>query len=232
MPRRGIGTQGDRGADGRSQRIAATRPLRRDAIENRRRLLEAAARVFALHGLDSPVEEVAHAAGVGVGTLYRHFPTKEALIEQLVSDFFESVIDAGRQAMQATDGSGFETFVRHTISLQASHRECISRLWQAHARETEIAEFDQLLDILLTRAQTAGRIRNDCTSADVMVVFWAARGIIEAGGQVAPQACHRHLDIIEAGLRPDAAALDHPPLTSGQKASRTRSTACGEREKH
>jgi hypothetical protein len=52
-----------------------------------------------------------------------------------------------------------------------------------------------------------------------MVLFWAARGIIEAGGQVAPQACHRHLDIIVAGLRPDAAALDHPPLTSGKKAT-------------
>ena len=172
-----------RGANGQSQRIEADRPLRRDAVENRRRVLEAAANVFAVHGLDAPVEDIAQAAGVGMGTLYRRFPTKEALIEQLVGDFFESVLDAGRQAMHATDGSGFETFVRHTVSLQASHRGCISRLWQNPVPETVVAEFDHLLDHLLKRAQTVGRIRTDCTSADVMMLFWAARGIIEAGGR-------------------------------------------------
>jgi AcrR family transcriptional regulator len=213
MPAKHAGSTGVLDASGRPQRSEAARPLRRDALENRRRVIEAAARVFAVHGLEAPVEEIARAAGVGMGTVYRRFPNKEALIEELVSEFFESVVDAARQAMHATDGSGFETLVRQTVALQASHQGCVSRLWQTPAKETHAAEFDQLLDDLLKRAQTAGRIRSDCTSADVMMVFWAARGIIEAGEQVAPEAWRRHLDFILAGLRPDAAALERPPLT-------------------
>jgi AcrR family transcriptional regulator len=84
MPGRRTGITDARGATGQSQRVEADRPLRRDAIENRRRVLDAAATVFAAHGLDAPVEEIAHAAGVGMGTLYRRFPNKEALIEQLM----------------------------------------------------------------------------------------------------------------------------------------------------
>ena len=62
------------------------RPLRRDAAENRRRLLDAATEVFSAHGLDGSVEEVARVAGVGMGTLYRRFPTKQDLIDTLVGD--------------------------------------------------------------------------------------------------------------------------------------------------
>ena len=198
------GSTGARSAIGQSRRSESGRPLRRDALENRRRVLEAAARIFAVHGLDAPVEEIAHAAGVGMGTVYRRFPNKEALIEEIVSEFFESVVAAAQEAMQAADGSGFETFVRQTVSLQASHRGCVSRLWRTSEKEARAAEFDRLLEQLLEQAKTAGRIRTDTTPADVMMVFWAARGIIEAGEQAAAQALRRYLDIVVAGLRPEA----------------------------
>lgn len=205
MPDRRAGTRDAVDPVDPSAQTEADRPLRRDAQENRRRVLEAAAQVFAVHGLDAPVEEIAQAAGVGMGTLYRRFPTKEALIDQLVNDFFDTVLAAGRQALEATDGTGFESFVRQTVLLQASHRGCISRLWRDAVPERVVAEVRRLLAELLERAKSSGRIRSDCSTTDVMVLFWAARGIIEAGGEAAPQACNRHLDIVLAGLRCDAA---------------------------
>ena len=76
------------GAPGREDRGAPlpSRPQRADAVKNRRRILEAAEEVFASQGVSAPVDLVAEQAGVGVGTLYRHFPTKEALIEAIVVD--------------------------------------------------------------------------------------------------------------------------------------------------
>jgi AcrR family transcriptional regulator len=198
------------------------RPLRRDADENRRRVLAAAAEVFAVQGLDAPVEAIAQAAGVGMGTLYRRFPTKEALIEQLVSDLFESVLEAGRRALEAAGGHGLETFLRHTARLQQTHRGCVSRLWESPLPEAFLVELDQILALLLAQAQSAGLIRGDCVPTDLTVLMWASRGLVEATNGSAPQAWERHLDIVMAGLRPGAAPLEHPPLSQELRVSITR----------
>jgi AcrR family transcriptional regulator len=198
------------------------RPLRRDAEANRRRLLEAATEIFAAHGLDAPVEEIAHSAGVGMGTLYRRFPTKEALIEQLVQDVFEQVIDAGRRALEAADGTGLERFIADTVRLQHAQRGCLARMWGVALRESYTTEFDRILGALLERAQAEGRVRSDVVVTDLNLVFWALRGIMETTGDLGAKACQRHVDLILAGLRPGAAPLPHPPLTREERLEPTR----------
>src|ERR1700685_427020 len=97
----------------RTRPTEASRPrqLRRDAAEHREPLLDAATQVFASQGLNASVEEIARVAGVGMGTLYRRFPTKEALIEELVRQQLVDVIDAGDTAKRLPDGVGLEAFL-------------------------------------------------------------------------------------------------------------------------
>src|SRR5690349_10916702 len=83
--------------------VPTERPLRADARRNRERVLEAARAVFAEHGRDAQMDDVAKKAGVGVGTVYRHFPTKEALIEALVVDSFQKIALRAEAALQADD---------------------------------------------------------------------------------------------------------------------------------
>src|SRR5271156_373221 len=87
------------------------RPLRQDAARNRDRLLAAAAEVFDAQGLDASVTDIARVAGVGIGTLYRRFPTKEALIDALVHDVLDATIQMARDASVAADGTGLEQFL-------------------------------------------------------------------------------------------------------------------------
>jgi AcrR family transcriptional regulator len=187
--------------------------LRRDAELNRRRVLDAAAEVFSVRGLEAPVEEIANAAGVGMGTLYRRFANKEALIEQLVNDLFERVLEAGRRAVGAENGTGLEVFLRQTVQLQETHRGCLARLWESPIPDAFLVEFDQLLNLLLSQAQSAGRIRSDCAATDLSVVLWASQGVVEATSGWGRKAWERHLDIVLSGLRPGASPLSHPPIS-------------------
>src|ERR1700755_2325810 len=108
---------------------AADRPLRRDAEQNRRRLLDAAAEVFAEHGLEAGVDEIARVAGVGMGTLYRRFPTKDALIEELVRELLVEMLQAARDAHREPDGGGLVTFLYAIGTQQASGLGFLPRVW-------------------------------------------------------------------------------------------------------
>ena len=110
--------------------IGAPRPLRRDAAENRSRLLAAASQVFDEQGLDAGVEEIARVAGVGMGTLYRRFPTKDALIDALVTDLLDAMIELAREAALRPDGLGLEYFLEGASDYQARNPGCLPRLWR------------------------------------------------------------------------------------------------------
>ena len=109
-------------AEGRSGPATATlgRPMRSDALKNRERLLVAAGRVFEEKGLEASVADVARAAGVGMGTLYRRFPSKEALIEALVSEVLEATIAMAQDAAARPDGTGLEHFLRRRARIRRS----------------------------------------------------------------------------------------------------------------
>jgi AcrR family transcriptional regulator len=191
----------------------AVKSLRRDAAENRTRLLDAAAQVFAEGGLDASVEEVARVAGVGMGTLYRRFPTKDALIAQLVRDLLQEVLDLARAAAERKDGTGLETFLFACGAVQASRRGCLSRLWNDPDSVAIKNECRAAISILVDDAREHGQIRADATRTDIDLIFWSLRAVIEVSAGVSETGWRRHVAIMIAGLRPSAAPLSEPALT-------------------
>jgi AcrR family transcriptional regulator len=199
----------------------AERSRRSDAAANRERLLGAARTVFAEHGLDGSVEEVARVAGVGMGTLYRRFPTKQALIDELVGGVRLELLETARRAERLDDGRGLEQLLQSVGELQATQLGCLSRLWDHSDAELDaMRDFRRIVRCLLATAQDHHRVRPDVTSTDITVVFWSLRGVIETTRTVAPEAWRRHLELLTAGLRPAADGRDEPlrhrPLSETQ----------------
>jgi AcrR family transcriptional regulator len=192
--------------------VGPARPLRRDAAENRERLLAAARQVFDAQGLNAGVEEVARVAGVGMGTLYRRFPTKDALIEALVHEVLTNIIRLAVEAGSRPDGSGLEYFLQAASAHQAEHRGCLPRLWW-HTDDEMVRQARGLIAGLLADAKRHFRVRQDLTSTDLTMVLWSTRGVIETTHSVAPEAWRRHLDLLLAGMRPSPEALPHRPLS-------------------
>lgn len=186
--------------------------LRRDAADNQQRLLEAAVAEFNEHGMDACVEQIAARAGVGIGTFYRRFGTKDALVARLVDDVQVQLIESAKATVATGAGDGLEHFLRELATVLVDHRGSLSRLWSgtttAHA-----AALRPLVPQLLRIAQREGTIRGDVHSNDVTVLMWSLRSIIEIAGDAAAVACQRHLDLALAGMRPGAAVLTHPPLS-------------------
>jgi AcrR family transcriptional regulator len=192
------------------------RPLRSDAAENRQHLLDAAGKVFAAHGLDASVEEIARVAGVGIGTLYRRFPTKDALITALVQDVLDTIFELAQAAITQPDGTGLERFLEASSAYQAKHPGCLPRLWNTDSEHESIQQVRRIIAALLDDAKRHGRVRAELTSTDLTMIMWSVRGVIETIGAVAPQAWRRHLDILVAGLRPAGEPLAHRPISRGQ----------------
>ncbi len=197
-----------------SPTTVAGRPIRSDAVRNRERLLAAAGQVFEEKGLAASVADVARAAGVGMGTLYRRFASKEALIEALVSDVLEATIAMAREAAECPDGTGLEHFLEASSSYQAEHLGCLPKLWNTDHHLVRTAR--DLIAELLSGAQEHGRVRTDLTGTDISLVMWSIRGVLETTGTNAPEAWRRHLDLLIAGMRPAADVLPHRPISQDQ----------------
>jgi len=193
----------------------SVKALRRDAAENRERLLEAAQKIFAERGLEACVDEVARVAGVGTGTLYRRFPTKEALINELVRDLTGQILELARKAQGAPEGTGLERFLYDAGDLLSANRGCLPRLWN---NPDTLDIKDACRDViagLLVNAQEHGAIRSDASITDTDLLFWSLRGIIEATeGGVARAGSRRHIATFLAGLRPTGELLPEPSLDS------------------
>src|SRR3954447_6148481 len=145
---------------------ADERPLRADARRNRERILDAARCACAQHGTSVQMDDVARGAGVGVGTVYRHFPTKDALIEALVAEKYRTVVEQARAALEVEDPwdsfAGLLTSGAELMARDAALRDAFTRLgpdlpYAAAAR----AEFEDLAGRVLTRAQEARVLRPD-----------------------------------------------------------------------
>jgi AcrR family transcriptional regulator len=193
---------------------AVGRPIRSDARKNRERLLVAAGQVFEEKGLEASVADVARVAGVGMGTLYRRFASKDALIEALVSEVLEATIAMAREAAAWPDGTGLEHFLEASCSYQAEHLGCLPKLWNTDHRLIKKARV--LVAGLLSDAQAHGRVRADLTSTDLSLVMWSLRGVLETTRTNAPEAWRRHLDLLVAGMRPADSVLPHRPLSQAQ----------------
>ena len=192
--------------------VRGTRPLRRDAARNRERLLETAAEVFTDHGMEAGVVDIARLAGVGMGTLYRRFPTKKALIDELVRVLLTDILDDAQGALAEPDGRGLEIFLYALGARQSSPLGFLPRLWTTSEHAKLMAAIRVGAAQLLADAQEHRQVRFDLTTADVFTIMWSLRGVIEATRGVTPDAWRRHLDIILAGLRPSETPLAHQPL--------------------
>lgn len=192
--------------------IVTERSLRKDAAEHREQLLRAAVQVFNEQGLDASVTEIARVAGVGIGTLYRRFPTKEALVDELVHEILTATIQMARDALTAPDGTGLESFLEASIAYQAEHAGYLRRLWITDHDMVKTAR--QLIARLLVNAKRHDLVRHDLTSTDLSLAMFSLLGVLEATLPVAPDAWRRHLDLLIAGMRPAASDLPHRPLSA------------------
>jgi AcrR family transcriptional regulator len=202
------------------------RPLRSDAERNRRRILAAAAEVFAERGLDASLDDIAAAAGVGVGTVYRRFPDKDVLIDALFEDKIDDVVRTAESALQVEDPwEAFETFMRRMCRLQAEDRglkEAILTDGRGGERAAIArARIGPIASKIVRRAQEAGVLRADLSAFDVPIMHFSVGFVAERTREVAPGYWERMLTVLLDGLRADAARERMPgePLSQEQFAA-------------
>jgi AcrR family transcriptional regulator len=153
------------------------RPLRADAQRNRAKVLAAATAAFALDGIAVPLDEIARRAGVGAGTVYRHFPTKEALFEAVMLDRVTRLAEHAKTLATAEDpGTAFFDFLRLMIVGAASSKDLVDALLGADlANAGRIVAAKQELQAaggaLLARAQRAGAVRGDLGVSELMTLL-------------------------------------------------------------
>ncbi len=189
------------------------RVLRADARRNHKRVLDAARRCMARKGLDAQIEEIARAAGVGVGTVYRHFPTKEHLVEALAVARFERLAELAREALATEDPwAGFEEFMRTSALIQSEDRalsEVLTSRPETMTRAAESVDILGLVSELMGRGQAAGVIRADADPRDVPMLMCALAGTYR-NPHTHPE---RYIGIVLDGLRvPGAGHAELPAI--------------------
>jgi AcrR family transcriptional regulator len=183
--------------------------MRADARRNRERILSAARETFSEHGTEAQMDEIARRAGVGVGTLYRHFPTKDALIGELVriklSDF--AVRARAKFEEDERPWESFAELIREQAEIAArdaaQQRMIFAMTHEALelARPT-IAELTAANQALIDRAKAAGVIREDLVVDDIRVLMCGLGSIMAADALgVMPYDWRRHLEFVLAGMR-------------------------------
>ena len=199
-----------------------TTALRADAQRNLVRVLDAAREVFAEQGIDAPVTEIADRAGVGVGTIFRRFPTKDDLVVAVVEERTAQLLEAADVALASSDpGAALRRFMETAAAMH------ISDVCWCDAGDTDLFQREGIRELvdalvgkmgeLLTRAQSAGQVRPDVRALDIPVLLMAVAKSGLMLEDAAPGAWKRYLGIVLDGLRPEAARrLPRGPLTRRQ----------------
>jgi AcrR family transcriptional regulator len=190
--------------------------MRRDAVRNQKLVLAAARDVLSDHGTDATMELVASRAGVGVGTLYRHFPNKEALINELIRQIYTEMTAIARQGLELNDGTGLEILLRAMGRSFSDRRGYASMLVGHTPVDCRAEDLHVLIGKLVEQAREHGFLGVDICLGDVMTLIWAIRGVIETSGATAPTAWERHLDLHLAALALPACASSKVSLSAGQ----------------
>ena len=197
-------------------------PRRRDARERRDRLIAAAQREFAAHGVDASLEKIAREAGVAIGTLYRHFPTRLDLLMAAFRPRLQEFLDGADKALGIDDPwDGFVRYLDHLFAMQAGDRgfnDFLSRRFTDNAETERIHDqMCQQIEDVLTRAQAAGAARPDITQADIVNLIWSNGRIIDATSATAPNAWRRYLYLMLDAYRAERAhSIPEPPMTDEQ----------------
>jgi len=191
---------------------APARPLRADAARNRTRVLDAARTAFAEAGLDVGVEEIARRAGVGKGTLYRRFPTKEALVRAIFDDILEEVEAISQRTDEEPDPrQAFAQYLSDSAHMQASNQgfyDVVARGLGAAALSPEQRQrILKSAERPLKRAQEAKQVREDLVPEDVQIMLRMLGAATRAAPDGHPMDEHwpRYLGLLLDSTRPDAA---------------------------
>ena len=197
---------------------ATPKALRADARRNRERVLDAARDCFARDGTDAQMDDIAAAAGVGVGTVYRHFATKDALVAALADDYFAGEAAIARAHLEIDDPwEAFRGFVREGTELLAASKALAQVMADrpdvmqraALAADAEFGFFD-MIETLITRAKAAGELRQDFQLEDIPAIMCSI-GSLQVGGGAYTN-WRRILGMVLDGLRTPLPA-ELPPIS-------------------
>ncbi|MEV0895212.1 helix-turn-helix domain-containing protein [Actinoplanes sp. NPDC049802] len=184
--------------------MAIEQPRRADARRNRDAVLNAAEEVFAEEGLDVQTPAIAQRAGVGVGTVFRHFPTKEALIEAIGERQLQAIVDRIERSLTEPDPPGaFERLMWHFTGQFARYR-AVPRLLANPAAPAWAESREALyraLSKLVALAQDAGRMRPDLEMADILLLMNACAHVADSTSRVDPAMRKRFMAVVFDGLR-------------------------------
>jgi AcrR family transcriptional regulator len=182
--------------------------MRADAARNRERVLRAAAEVFAERGLDATLDDVARRACVGVGTVYRRFPNKEALIEALFTERVDEVVALALEAGRRPDAwEGFVLFLERSLELQSADRGLRDAILRSDYGRDRVAggrvRIVAVVGEVMRRAQRAGQLRPDVTSNDLPMIMRMIDAVSETAREADPDLWRRYLALVIDGLRAD-----------------------------
>ena len=187
-----------------SDTTTAPKRQRADARRNRESVLESARAQFAEHGLDAQIDEIARGAGVGVGTVYRHFPTKDDLLAALAQARFEGLAAEARKALEADDGwQGFVEFMSYSAHVMASDQmlsEAMDQRGELCGDAAQSVGLMELVDKMVARAKAEGKLREDTVAWDIPGLICGIGRAVRAAPGVPALTWQRHLEILLAGL--------------------------------
>lgn len=198
------------------------RPLRADAQRNRELILKAAGEVFAEHGLDSSLDQIAAHAGLGVGTVYRRFPDKNALIDELFKVRLGEFVDVAEECAAMEDAwIGLTTFIARGSVLQGKNSGLRDLLMGPGLTRELMNEprsrLAPLVGSMVDRAKASGQLRPDFEVLDVPIAEMMLARIIDITGPEAPDVWQRHFTMLIDGMRAEGATpLPVPGLTPEQ----------------
>ncbi|WP_433519461.1 TetR/AcrR family transcriptional regulator [Nonomuraea sp. CA-143628] len=194
--------------------------LRADARRNRERIVEAAREVFAAQGVDAPMSAVARRAGVGVATLYRHFPTRTVLATAAFAEQLALCVAAFDEALADPDpGHGLYTLLEEVCTTQVTDRGFASVFWDQfpdaldHDRERDCAQ--EALARLVQRARESGQLRDDFDLADITLLFLANSGLAGQPREAAVAASRRLLAYLFQAFQVQRPGSLPPPAVMG-----------------
>lgn len=198
--------------------ITAAKPLRRDAELNLARILLAARDVFAEHGYEASMEQIAARAEVGIGTLYRRFPNKADLCAAVV----DAATDRTRQIadevlLEVAPGDAVFEFIRRCVDAPSSWRAATSRRpWSGGAAERALADLMPGIGRILEASQGAGTVRRDIVPTDLVVTLMSVRAIGDLCDADAPGTSRRFFEFALDALRPGQKTPEQPPMSVKQ----------------
>jgi AcrR family transcriptional regulator len=196
--------------------VQQQRPLRRDAQVNRQRIIDAAREVFAVRGLSATLDDVAQHAGVGIGTVYRRFPCKEALVQVALEQQLKEHVRVAEAALREQTGwDGLVLFLSGAAEMHAADRGlrdiALGTSFGARHHDQISARVVPLMRQLVDRAQREGSLRPDVTVEDIPLVLMMVSEVACHSGTTRPDAFRRYLRLIIDGMR---RSPDNGPLGS------------------